>query len=287
MSLSAEQLQRRLSGIGSSDAAAAIGLNPYYTAVELWQEKRGEAAPFLGNEATKWGKLLEPAVRQEYAEQTGRVVRLPPDTLVHSKHAFVVCHPDGITDDGRLYEGKTARYPDGWGEPGTDQVPEHYLIQVQHSLMVTGLVVSDVAVLIGGQDFRLYEIAADAELQGSILEAEADFWSHVQTGKRPAFDYRSPGAIEVLKKLYPGTNGKVVQANAECEEWRQLFEGFSTATKTVKQDADEMKARLLDFMGEAAVLRFADGRCFRRQLVKRKGYEVKPTEFVDARWVNG
>lgn len=286
MSLTPEQLARRSRGIGASDAAAAVGLNPYFSAVELWQQKRGELAPFEGNEATKWGKLLEPAVRQEYAEQTGRVVRLPTDTLVDAKRPFMLCHPDGVTDDGRLYEGKTARFGDGWGEPGSDQVPEHYLIQCQHAMLVTGLVVCDVAVLIGGQDFRLYELHADLDLQETLAEAEADFWRHVETGERPALDYRSPGAMAVLKKLYPGTNGLTVTATPAMEAERKRLEDATSTEKAAKAAKDEHKAALLDYMGEASVLRFQDGRSLRRARVDRKGYTVAATSYIDARFVN-
>lgn len=286
MGLTLEQVVARHNAIGSSDAAAAIGLNPYRTAVELWQEKRGLAPSFEGNEATRWGTLLEPAVRQEYAERTGRVVRLPTETLKHPRFEFLVCHPDGVTDDQRLYEGKTARYPDGWGEPGTDQVPEHYLIQVQHALMITALPVADIAVLIGGQDFRLYEIPADAELQESIREAECEFWSHVTSGIRPQIDYTAPGVIAVLRKLYPGTNGLTVHATEEMVTYRMRFEAAKAAGRAAEEEETQMKARLLDFMGEAALLSFPDGRALRRARVERKGYTVAPTAFVDARWVN-
>jgi len=285
MALTVEQVTRRLRGIGSSDSAAAIGLNPYYTSVELWQEKRGELPPFIGNEATKWGKLLEAPVRQEFAEQTGRVVRLPPDTLVHPKYSWLVCHPDGVTDDGRLYEGKTARYPDGWGDSGTDQVPEHYLIQCQHGMMVTGLPVCDLAVLIGGQDFRMYVIPADEGLQAAILDAEAEFWTHVTRGTRPPLDLSAPGAIAVLKRLYPGTNGQTVKASADIEAWRVKLENSKAAGKSAEKVEAEAKAALLEFMGEASVLRFGDGRGFRRAKVERKGYVVEPTSYIDARFI--
>ena len=36
-----EWLKVRKKGIGSSDAAAAIGLNPYKSQLELWMEKTG------------------------------------------------------------------------------------------------------------------------------------------------------------------------------------------------------------------------------------------------------
>lgn len=285
MSLSAEQHERRRRGVGASDAAAAVGLNPYFSATELWMEKRGQLPPFEGNEATKWGKLLEPAVRQEYAEQSGRVVRLPPETLVHPQHSWVVCHPDGVTDDGRLYEGKTARFPDGWGEPGTDMVPEQYLIQCQHAMMVTGLMVADLAVLIGGQDFRLYEIPADPGLQEALLDAETEFWVHVTKGTRPPLDLTSPGAIGVLRKLYPGTDGRTVRATPEIEIARAQLEEAKRAKKIAESAEAEGKAALLDFMGEASVLKFADGSGFRRAVVERKGYVVEPTSYVDSRFI--
>ena len=37
-------LQIRKQGIGSSDAAAAVGLNPYKSRLELWMEKTGRDA---------------------------------------------------------------------------------------------------------------------------------------------------------------------------------------------------------------------------------------------------
>jgi putative phage-type endonuclease len=287
MSLNPEQMARRSKGVGASDAAAAVGLNPYVTSVELWMEKRGELPPFEGNEPTKWGKLLEAVVRQEAAEQTGRVIRLPPETIEHPVHKFMLCHPDGVTDDGRLYEGKTARFADNWGEPGTDQVPEHYLIQCQHAMFVTGLLVCDLAVLIGGQDFRLYELQANEGIQTALVAAEAEFWQHVEKGTRPELNYKSPGAIEVLKKLYPGTNGQTLTAQApELLEWRQALETASADGKAAKARAEEAKAALLDYMGEASVLRFPDGRSLRRARIDRKGYVVEPTSYIDARWIN-
>ena len=161
-------------GIGSSKAAPAIGLSRWQNPFECWLELTGQTAPFEGNERTKWGLILEPVVRQEYAERTGRIVRLDPAaTFWHPKHAFAYGHPDGITDDKRLYEGKTSRHSDEWGEPGSDQIPQEYMVQVQHMMACAGLEVCDVAVLIAGSDFRIYEIPADPQLQESIFTAEA------------------------------------------------------------------------------------------------------------------
>lgn len=178
-------LQQRRAGIGGSDVAAILGMSPWRTPLEVYLDKRGEAAPDFDNESMIWGRALEPVIRQQYAERTGREVAVPASILVHPKHEFMLANLDGVTDDDRVLEVKTARSGQDWGEPGSAEIPEVYALQVQHYLAVTGFVVADVAVLIGGSDFRIYEVPADPELQGLMIEAEATFWQRVIDGNPP------------------------------------------------------------------------------------------------------
>jgi len=98
-----------------------------------------------------------------------------------------ICWPPwtAVTSDGRVLEVKTASSAEGWGEPGSDEIPDDCLCQAQHYLLVTGLKTADVAVLIGGHDFRLYEVAADKELQEIMAMQEAEFWQRVEAGDPP------------------------------------------------------------------------------------------------------
>lgn len=282
----AQFLKERMRGVGGSDAPAILGLSSRKTALEVYLEKRGEIASEPDNPAMRAGRLLEPAVRQMYAEDTGRVVTQPKDMLVHPQHAFVIGHPDGLVpDQKRLYEGKTARSDYGWGEPGTDAIPQEYVIQVQHYLLILGYEVADVAVLIAGQDFRIYEVPADRELQEMILDAEADFWPRVQRGEPPEPDWDSPHALRAVRALYRGTNGETLEATEEQERLRAVLEDANERMKKLEGVADGTKAMLLWDMGDAAKLRFSDGRVLRRALTKRKGYVVEPTEFIDTRIV--
>jgi putative phage-type endonuclease len=178
-------LKARSTGIGGSDVAAILGLSKWKTPLTVYMEKRGELAPQPDNDAMRWGRYLEPVVRQAYADETGREVRLPEQLVRHPRHDFMIANVDGFTEDRRIFEAKTARTADGWGEPGSDQVPQPYLLQVQHYMEVTGFDVADVAVLIGGSDFRLYEVPADHELQEMLVDAEAEFWKQVQSGEPP------------------------------------------------------------------------------------------------------
>ncbi|MDN5596762.1 MAG: YqaJ viral recombinase family protein, partial [Pseudomonas sp.] len=71
----------RKGGIGSSDAAAAVGLNPYKSQLELWLEKTGRDAslpridPQDEESPAYWGNVLEPIVAWHYSKRTKNKVR--------------------------------------------------------------------------------------------------------------------------------------------------------------------------------------------------------------------
>lgn len=288
MSLTAEQIATRRTGIGGSDAAAALGLSKRKTTLQLYLEKRGqftEEDP-INEEVIWWGNALEPIVRQKYAEKTGRTVVLPKDTLHHPEHRFMLAHVDGlIMGESRGYEGKTAFHSTGWGEEGTDQIPRDALLQVHHYLAVTGFDVWDVAVLIQ-RHFQIYEVYADLEMSEMLIVGETEFMRRVREGDQPALDYDHKTARDVVKKLYPGTNGARLVASESAIEWRKQLEVAQATEKSAKANVESLKSRLLDEMGEAALLAFPDAKCYRRQKIERAGYSVEPAEYIDFRLIN-
>jgi len=142
----AQWLEERRKGIGGSDVAAIMGISPWKTAFQVYQEKRKEVNDWEGNEATDWGTRLEPAIRQWYSDQTGRPVRLPDKIMYSSEYPFMLATLDGFTDDRRVIQIKTSRYSKGWGEPGTNQIPHDDMVQVQPEMVVTGFEDADVTV---------------------------------------------------------------------------------------------------------------------------------------------
>jgi putative phage-type endonuclease len=181
----AKWLEERRKGIGGSDVAAILGLSPFKTAFQVYQEKRKEVEDWQGNESTDWGKRLEPAIRQWYSDTTGRSVRLPDKIIYNEKHPFMLASIDGFTDDSRGVEIKTARSGKGWGEPGTNEIPDYYAVQCHHYMIVTGFPVFDVPVSIMGDHPKLYEVPADKEIHEMIIDAEANFWQRVVDGNPP------------------------------------------------------------------------------------------------------
>ena len=126
--------------IGGSDVAAILGLNRYKTSYEVWEEKKHNIRTFDGNQATEWGKKLEPVIIAHF-EQVNNVKAFDNNTRYISKeYDFLGCHPDGIctiNNENVLIEVKTVSTDayKFWG----NSLPMEYYCQVQHNLYVLGL----------------------------------------------------------------------------------------------------------------------------------------------------
>ena len=137
----------RKRGIGSSDAAAAVGLNPYKSQLELWLEKTGrdtgltKTDPQDEKSPAYWGNVLEPIVAWHYSKRTGNKVRRINAVLQHPNPElpWMLANIDREvigTEDVQILECKTAGINGAglWREG----VPEYVVLQVMHQLAVTG-----------------------------------------------------------------------------------------------------------------------------------------------------
>ncbi|HTP25420.1 MAG TPA: YqaJ viral recombinase family protein, partial [Anaeromyxobacteraceae bacterium] len=141
--------------IGGSTAAAAVGLDPFRSRVQLWLELTGRVEPPDTSEAMRWGTLLEPVIAAEIDKTVEYNVLRPGQQLVDGwRHA----NTDGTVDDGYgplgVLEIKTASAYRSreWADAA---VPTAYVIQVSHYMALTGLTWGLVACLIGGQRLEL------------------------------------------------------------------------------------------------------------------------------------
>ena len=258
-------LDIRQLGIGSSDAAVAVGLSPYKSQLTLWLEKTARKAPedISLKEAVLWGVELEPVLAQVYAKRTGYKVRRVNAVLQHPEHTFMLANLDrevvGHPDGPGILEIKTASYHSApqWEEG----VPVAYQCQVLHQLAVTGHAWAEVAVLIGGQDFRIYRIERDEEKIRDLTEREAQFWQMVALDQQPAPD-GSDDAGTALAWLFPRDDGETVDLS-DSPEFNQLF-GELLHLREHKEEVElresQIKQRLQATLGEATAGLFADGK---------------------------
>jgi putative phage-type endonuclease len=242
-----EWLAARKKGLGGSDMAAVMGLSPWKSRYQLYKEKRGEAPDTEENDAMRWGKLMEPSLRQFYADTTGRIVRLPERILYHPLYPILFANPDGlIAEELRGLELKMSRYSKGWGEPGTAEVPDYYALQCQHYMLVTGFRVWDLVVSISGALPVMYELHADDELHALMIEEALKFWKQVVEGDAP-----EPVSFSdaVSKFGFSSTAGTVYAGDEAVSAYESLTQVVEQITELEEQQ-DTLRAKMVVALGE-------------------------------------
>ena len=198
-------MTNRLPGIGGTDIAKIMGVSPWGTAFDVYCDKLGLVDPPQENRAMRLGKRFEPVLLEEYTIETGLDARPWQQHIRHPDIEIAVGTPDAMVTSAPIgIETKTAgiRQAQRWGEPGSDQIPEEYVLQACWYAAITDFDRWDVAVLIGGQDFRVYLIQRNRELEGLMLEAAQRFWrDHILTQTPPAID-GSASAREYIERTY-------------------------------------------------------------------------------------
>lgn len=253
--LSPTQQKRRRKGIGGSDAGAIMGVSPWKSPVDVYLDKLGLTESSPDNKATHWGRKLERIVAKEYAERTGYKLS-KPRPVKHAERPWMMASLDNMAttpnDENRLVEVKTANQymTDKWGDEGTDDVPEEYLLQCVHYMVVTGVFVVDIPVLIGGQDFRIYTVEYEKELADMLIKRESEFWHNHVLKKIPP----PPMSGQDVETLYAIDNGLALMAT---EDQVKRVHELRDLKRTIKDLGDrevELKDELKIVLGENTAL---------------------------------
>lgn len=235
----------RKQGVGGSDCAAALGQSRWKSPYQLYCEKRGELEPVKQNWDMRRGKIMEPLLRQHYADTTGRTVKIIKGILVHPEFDFIRYSPDGLSDDRRLQEFKTARSGKEWGDAGTDNIPQEYVLQVQHGLLVTGYEVADISVSIGGGEPQYFEVEADRELQGMIIDGLHEFWRRVKEGDAP-----EATTAEDVARRHPKANPEGIFATPDIIQVIDHLKNIRNELERYEADEEDLKTKIKLFMGD-------------------------------------
>lgn len=254
----AEWLAIRRTGIGSSDVSALLDFSQYRGPRDVWEDKTG-AIPLLAtadapSEAARWGNLLEPVVRDEFASRVGLSIQLV-GTHRSREWPWMLANVDGITSDGGVYEGKTCNQ---WkaGEWDDDQVPDHAELQAQHGMAVTGLGHAWIAGLIGGQHLAYKRVERDDELIAILVEQERQFWhDHVLTGTPPALG-GSEAAEAWVRERFPVADDNedaVVLTEDEARELRDRYQAKKDAAKSAEVAFKSVQNEIREVLGTAGM----------------------------------
>jgi putative phage-type endonuclease len=276
--LSDEALDERRKGIGASDVAGILGVDPWRSPWDVWSDKRGLVEPWKGNEATKIGQYLERAVI-DYAEaelgSLARNVRVP-----YLGGHPVVATLDALTEDGNPVEIKTAGMTGPlapyWGDAGTDQIPEHYLCQVHTQLLCTGADMAFLYALLGGRGIVRYEIPRHDDLCETLANTLLEWWDrHIVHGEEPS---REKASLDIVKR-FRRVPEKVVDLGDDLNVLLATRESLAAEAKAIKERQEECDKQLLLALGDAEVGMFADGTKVSYLEQHRKGYTVEPSSY--------
>ena len=260
-----EWLEERKTYIGGSDLGAIVGCNTFRTALDVYFEKTAEGiAEDTAGEAAYWGTVLEDVVAAEYAKRTGFKVEKPVGLIRHKQYPFIACNLDYwvIDNEGNTHilECKTANQMKVtcWGEEGTNQIPESYLYQVGYYAAITGVTRVDIAVLIGGQDFRIYRYDKDEVMENKLIRVAKKFWNNnVLVGVPP-----KPKNDKDIAKLYPKANGLEVRANDEILQKVCVLQDLKAREKNLSEEIKDLQLCIKDYMQDSEILVGKEGQCY-------------------------
>lgn len=231
-----EWLSIRKKYIGGSDAGAIVGLDEYKTPYSLWAEKTGKTEGFGGNISTKVGTYLEELVAKMFTEETGKKVRRKNATLVNDQYPFACANVDRfLVGERSLLECKTSTSLPVMKKIRGGEYPERWYCQMTHYLAVTGLDKAYLAVLINNREFKVYELERDEDEIKALMDAEAEFWTHVKNDTPPSFTGLDPDS-EALKVVYSNTiaNDEAIQLLGRESDIENLL-----ALKAQKKELDK------------------------------------------------
>lgn len=248
--LTEEQLKERKNYIGASEAAAALGLSRWQTQLELWGIKTGRIEPkdLSDNVAVEMGNELEEVVARLFTKRTGLKVQRVNSAYVHDKYNFLRCHIDRkVVGQSAILQCKTcsaykAKEWDG------EEIPQEYIIQEYDELAITGYDKAYIAVLIGGQDFRIKEIYRTDEIIKDIIEKQLKFWQDfVLTDKMPMNIVAKDSSV--LYDLYPisDTNADIIlndDVNIKIEQINSMIQDKIALEMQIEKNKNEIKAIL-------------------------------------------
>lgn len=240
----AEWLTARQDGIGASEVATILGLNPWETPYQLWRRKKGLDTAKEETFAMKAGHYLEDAVAQFWHDETGNEIikaSVKDFMFVNEAKPYMRVSPDRTywladmpkNDDNKgILECKTTQM-----RIDEDDLPKHWFCQVQMNLGVAELTQGSLAWLCSGREFGYKDIALVPDFFTWIEEEITKFWvDNIQGNVEP--DAQS--VADVLLKYNRHTDGKVIEISDDiftaCNDLKALKERIA--------ELDEQKSEL-------------------------------------------
>jgi putative phage-type endonuclease len=164
----------RRNKIGASDAPIIMGVSPYKTPLQLWEEKVLERDD-KENASMKFGNENEAHILKLVEKKFGK--KFKPQVLQSSLYGWQIASLDGISKDKTVIEIK-CNNEEAHGMVAQGKCPDKYFPQIQHQAFVAG-VQSVINISFHKDDLQYLEIGADETYQDDLLAKESEFWERM------------------------------------------------------------------------------------------------------------
>lgn len=263
--------------IGGSDIAAVLGVSPWKSPYELWEEKTHRKPKEVPSPEQQKrfdrGHRLEPVVVDmllDRLQAEGLQVELLArnERYVDPEHAFMGCEIDfELRVTGEVEIDGQVRWLDGehingdcktvhpfaakkWGDEGSDQVPIEYAAQFMFGLGITGRQLCICASLIGMDDLLIYWVERDQETIDGIRNRVHQFWTEcVIAGVEP-----DPIDFDDCKEIYKKANGSSIEATTEVRDAVYRLAEVKSKLKSLEEQEEALQFQITDFMRPHAFL---------------------------------
>lgn len=279
---------RNILGLGASDVSAALGINKFKTAYQLWQEKVAEEVTPIQNKFMRAGLLLEDAIITAYEEDCNKKVIRPKELVIHPKYDCLFATPDGIIQDeiqgNGIFQAKSTskNVYESWKEEetGTQSIPLMYYCQVQMEMECCDLNWAILALfLTDTRDFVYVPIKRDKEFIDKLVLFLVNWWEKfIWQNEAPPMTSYEFDHIDPIP-------GSVVEADEDTLKLVELCQVKLKEEKHIKDEIESLKNKIKEAMGEAEILTSGGNKIATYKTIKREAYEVKASSYRQLKFI--
>lgn len=247
--------QRQQMGVGGSESASILGLSPYSCSAQVFYEKLGLAskrntslAMIIGNEdedkISRLWSFYDPNVGVDSIAinyEAGNVIRKPMKLnriITNPKYPYLFANPDRLFKQGKnraVLEIKTINH---WeAQKWESGVPIHYIIQIQHYMLVCEVKYAELAILESNSKIDVIPFEASQEIQERIIEKVKGFWDDLVEARK----ILEAGGMELdIQHLVPAPDGSDAYTDFLKEKYRDGAQETDLVVHANEEDLDTL-----------------------------------------------
>lgn len=286
-------LKERQRGIGASEVAAIIGVDPRRGQCALYAEKIG-ALVREDNPYMRWGRKAEALTAEAYGQETGRPVSDPPGGLYHIVYSDPLSvlgatldrvtqpseacpAPIAITHPAETYAPLECKVVAGWiGDRWAEEPPLEYQVQLQIQMLCTGARWGSLAALIGWPPRPVWvDFERNDRFLAAALPRVEEFWQRVVDRRPPDPDPPVSASAAAVRALWPADTGETITLPVDTLELVDRWQHAKARKSAADGEAEEIENQLRARMRDATTGTLSDGTALVLKTTSVKAYTVE------------